>query len=104
MGTEQAFLKAVNLLENAVDEDGDALGMKSFFVSSKDGHFRHFFADDGAAADLRSVSKVALALTMGIAADEGLSLGSEELRLETDVGALLQQSRNLRDLDGVNAW
>jgi|tagenome__1003787_1003787.scaffolds.fasta_scaffold20845436_1 CubicO group peptidase (beta-lactamase class C family) len=103
MDIEQAFLRTVNLLENAVDKDGNALGMKSLFVSSKDGRFGHVFADGGA-ADLRSVSKVALALTVGIAADEGLRLGSEALSLETDVGALLQQSRNLRDLNAVSTW
>jgi CubicO group peptidase (beta-lactamase class C family) len=103
MDIEQAFLESVSLFENAVDEDGNALGMKSFFVSSKDKHFGHCFTDDGA-EDLRSISKVAVALTVGIAADEGLRLGSEALSLETDVGALLQQSRNLRDLNGVDTW
>jgi CubicO group peptidase (beta-lactamase class C family) len=103
MGLEQAFREAVTRFEQAVGADGDPLKMKSLVVSSNGETLGHLFAGD-VAYNVRSICKVVVALTVGIAVADGVRLGSEPLSLDTDVGALLKQAPALRDLEGVDAW
>ena len=71
---------------DSIDKTGQPLKMKSVIVSDRGGSvFRHDFADATTSADLRSVSKVALSLTIGAAIDQGQSLDGVPLSLDMPI-------------------
>jgi CubicO group peptidase (beta-lactamase class C family) len=104
MTEEEAFKKTVSLLETELDKDGNKLRMKSLIVAKGSEQFEHGFIERATKTDLRSVSKVALALTVGAAIDKEVRLGDFALNLGTDVGALLRSSSALSELEGISGW
>lgn len=104
MTIEEAFKETVSLLGSELDKDGNPLRMKSLVVTKGGERFEHFFIEETSKTDLRSVSKVALALTVGAAIDQKVKLGDATLSLTTDVGVLLTESPKLNGLPGINGW
>lgn len=66
-------------------ERTSALRMKSLIVTGPDMHFSFSFGREQTRTDLRSISKLVVALTLGVAMDSGIELGGERLSLDMDV-------------------
>jgi CubicO group peptidase (beta-lactamase class C family) len=66
-------------------ESTSALRMKSLIVTSPDAHFSYSFGRPQTPTDLRSISKLVVALTLGIAMDSGVELHGERFSLDTKI-------------------
>jgi CubicO group peptidase (beta-lactamase class C family) len=67
-------------------EGTSALRMKSLIVTSPGAHFSYNFGRPQTPTDLRSISKLVVALTLGIAIDRNIELRGERLSLDTHIG------------------
>jgi CubicO group peptidase (beta-lactamase class C family) len=66
-------------------EHTPALRMKSLIVTGPGTHFSYDFGRPRTPADLRSISKLVVALTLGVAVNENIKLRGERLSLDTKV-------------------
>ena len=84
------FLKIIENLKQARDKSGASLAMKSIIIS--DGHqtFSHNYVTDAGRTDIRSISKVPLCITVGVAISRGLKIWGEPLTLSTHIFPLLE--------------
>lgn len=87
------FDRVVENLKNARDKEGKPLAMASLIMSQRGvgDSLRYDFAESIEASDLRSISKVALCMTVGIAISEGTRLWGKLLSLETPIFPILEQ-------------
>jgi CubicO group peptidase (beta-lactamase class C family) len=85
------FERCVELFEQTRDKDGSQLSMISFAANANGESAHHLFQPTDREADLRSVSKVVVALVAGVLIETQTRVGGAALTLDTRIEPLLRQ-------------
>lgn len=101
-GLADRMAQAVDLLATVRTVDGRRLRVRSLIVTGGAERFDHVV--DDRAADLRSISKVAVAAAVGVAIDRAERLGTTRLTLDLPVNALFEQVPAIAEVSGPGGW
>ena len=84
------FGAVVRAYETALDKDGTPLNMDSIIISQRERVYEHYFASARKLNNLRSITKMVLTISLGIAIDRGLTLRGTKLTLDTPIWPLFE--------------
>lgn len=89
---QEAFERSSENLAVRTEREGPGRGVYSFEASTRDGlHCQQTFVTPDRSADLRSVSKVVVAMAIGAAIDRGETLGGVELALDMRIAPFFHE-------------
>jgi CubicO group peptidase (beta-lactamase class C family) len=91
---ETSFLAVVSEMER-----NPGLRMKNLIISSPTGIYIHEFNSFEGLTDLRSISKLAVALTIGVAISSGTKLGGAELSLDMKIWPFFEEYSSLLEAE-----
>lgn len=98
------FNEIVNDFMSTKDKNGESLKMDYLTIIQDDVSFTHVFNNAQEKVDLRSLCKPIIALTLGMAIDQGLSLMGEKLTLDTHVFPFIENLATLRNKTNLKMW
>ena len=98
------FESVVKKLVEAKDKEGNSLNMDSIMISQGADVFKHKFKTEDTLNDLRSISKPIIGLALGIAMEEGLNLGGEQLTLETKIFPFFENRIAVTNQKNIEQW
>lgn len=98
------FQSVVGKLQTAKDKNGNTLNMDSIIITQDSEIFRHDFNDNEAQNDLRSLCKPIIAISIGIAIENGLKLNGELVSLETKILPFFKDLVKINDLENIEKW
>lgn len=101
---ENIFKSIVDKLSNAKDKNNNSLNMDSIIISDTKCMFKHNFKVTNVQNDLRSLSKPIIAISLGIAIDNGLVLRGEHLSLETKIYPFFKDKIKILNSENVKKW
>jgi len=101
---QDEFNAVVEEFRSAVDATGSPLAMKSLLISSDTGIFSHVFDPFTDLTDLRSISKVAVSLAVGIGIAEGVEVRGEPLGLTTRVWPFFADRVSPDSVPDIDRW
>lgn len=96
------FQSVIDRFLDAKDKDGNSLQMDSIIISQGESVFKHKFRDEDSLNDLRSLSKPIIALTLGIAMEQGLVLNGEPFLLETRIFPFFKNRTKITNLNNID--
>ncbi|MCX2730362.1 serine hydrolase [Saccharopolyspora sp. NFXS83] len=92
------------VLSDLSEAGSQGLRMKSLVVSSPDGVFAEDFGAPGARVDLRSISKLAVSMALGIAISDGVRLRGEPLALDMRVAPFFEDFADRQSAESRRHW
>jgi CubicO group peptidase (beta-lactamase class C family) len=101
---KKKFKAVVEKLREAKDKNGNTLNMDSIIISQGTDIFKHNFKKENVQNDLRSLSKPIIAISIGIAIENGLKLRGEPLSLETKIFPFFKDIVSIRNSKNIEKW
>lgn len=101
--TDSDFAAVVEQLQTMKDKHGSRLNMKSVMVTAEGATYRHVFDDRVPRADVRSISKVAVSMAVGVAGARDIAFGDDSLTLDSKVWPFFVDRFDSRSADEVDS-
>lgn len=90
-----------NSLKNYRFHDNKNLNMHKLMISKDDEYYSYSFNDEHTLCDLRSISKLVVCLTIGIAIDNNISINGYPLNINTKIWPLIKDYVNLSNSKNI---
>jgi CubicO group peptidase (beta-lactamase class C family) len=101
---KKKFQSVVEKLREAKDKNGNTLNMDSIIISQGTDIFKHNFKNENTQNDLRSLAKPIIAISIGIAIENGLKLRGKPLSLDTKIFPFFKDIVNITNSENIEKW